>query len=205
MNTELALSPGLLASLARARSPRVLLLRHADREAIAPGDSGKHTPLTPIGEQRAAALRQQLGDPDWALSSPLLRCTRTAELLGARPETSSLLGAPGPFVVDRQRGARVFEEHGTPAVVRGQIAGETWGCMRALESGVRQLLAELLANLHTRGGTGVAISHDAIVMPVIAHLTGERFTDDWLAPLDGAVVTTSGLIWRGHAHEVSRC
>lgn len=206
MNAEHALSPGLLASLALARPPRVLLLRHTDREAIAAGDSGEHTPLTALGEQRAASLCQELGAaPDWALSSPLLRCTRTVELLGARPEPSVLLGAPGPFVVDRQRGAQVFEEHGTPAVVRGQIAGETWGCMRELESGVRALLDELLAKLHARGGTGAAISHDSIVMPVIAHVTGERFTDDWLAPLDGAVITTSGLIWRGHLHEVSRC
>jgi len=206
MNTELALSPGLLASLALARPPRVLLLRHADREAIAPGDSGEHTPLTALGEDRASVLRRELGaGPDWALSSPLLRCTRTAELLGARPEPSALLGAPGPFVVDRKRGGQVFKEHGTPAVVRGQIAGETWGCMRALESGTRALLDELREQLRARTGTGVAISHDAIIMPVIAHVTGERFTDDWLAPLDGAVLTTSGLIWRGRVHEVSRC
>ena len=206
MNTELALSPGLLASLAVARPPRVVLLRHADREEIAGGGSGKHTPLTTVGEQRASALLVELGAaPDWALSSPLFRCTRTAELLGTRPETSSRLGAPGPFVVDRQRGAQVFERHGTPAVVRGQIAGETWGCMRALESGVRELLDELFANLHTRGGTGVAISHDAIIMPVIAHITGERFTDDWLEPLDGAVLTSTALIWRGYTHEVRRC
>ena len=87
MNTEIALSTGLLASLGLARPPRVLLLRHADREFIAPGDSGQHTPLTALGEQRAAALRQELGAaPDWALSSPLQRCIRTAELLGIRPE-----------------------------------------------------------------------------------------------------------------------
>ena len=108
-------------------------------------------------------------------------------------------------MIDRKRGAQVFEEHGTPAVVRGQIAGETWGCMRALESGVRELLDELFANLRARGGTGVAISHDAIIMPVIARVTGEHFTEDWLDPLDGVVVTVSGLIWRGHIHEVSRC
>ena len=169
MSAEPSLSRGLLASLALAAPPRVLLLRHADREAIAPGDAGERTPLTALGERRTAMLRAELGrPPDWALSSPLLRCTRTVELLGARPMLSTLLGAPGAFVVDERRGGEVFAEHGTATVVRKQLGGETWGCMRSLEAGARMLVDEILTYLHAQDGTGVAISHDAIVMPVIA-------------------------------------
>ena len=43
---------------------------------------------------------------------------------------------------------------------------------------------------------------EAIVMPIIAWATGETFTNDWLDPLDGAIVTATTLVWRGRAYEV---
>lgn len=197
--------PGLLASLRLASSPMVLLLRHSDRPHIAPGDSGESIRLTEAGRARAANLRRALaGEPTWAVSSPLDRCTETARCLGLEPETSTLLGAPGAFVVDQTRGGDIFGRHGTEAVVRGQILGETWGCMRPLEEGARALLDWLTAQCDERGGLGVAVSHDAIVMPTITWALGERFEDDWLEPLDGLVLDADGVVWRGHRFEVPR-
>lgn len=204
---ELLLPHGLEASLARSEGAarRVLLVRHSDRYAWIPGTSDVDMALTDIGEARARLLGQRLGGgPGWALSSPLRRCRRTAELAGLIAEDSALLGAPGPFVVDCRRGQEVFETHGTPAVVRAQIQGETWGCMRELVTGAASVIRELLARLDARPGTGLAVSHDAIVIPIIAWITGETFADRWLDPLDGAILTPDELIWEGRTFEVPR-
>ena len=58
-----------------------------------------------------------------------------------------------------------------------------------------------------RGGIGLLISHDTIVMPVIAWATGERFKGSWLDPLDGIVIAEQGgsllrVIWRGASFDV---
>ncbi len=205
MSTPLpSLPAGLEASLAVTPPRRALLLRHADRPSTPSGSADDALGLTPQGEGRARRLGERLGEgPLWALTSPLERCRRTAALAGFPAEPSALLGAPGPFVVDRARGAAVFAEHGTEAVVRAQLRGETWECMRALAEGAGAVLDELFARL-TNEGAGLAISHDAIVMPVIAWVTGETFADDWLAPLDGAVLTPGCLFWKGVRHQVKR-
>lgn len=198
----ISLPPGLEASLAATAAPRVLLLRHADRHPM-PAGSGDDLDLTADGEARARLLGRRLGDgPRWALTSPLLRCRRTAALADFAADASPLLGAPGPFVVDRVRGGHVFEIHGTDTVVRAHMRGETWSCMRPPAEGARLVLAELRRHLAERPGTGLAVSHDAIVMPIVACLTGETFTDDWLAPLDGLVLTGDAVFWRGLPHEV---
>ncbi len=199
----IALPPGLEASLAVTAPPRALLLRHADRHPMPDGD-GDDLKLTADGEARACLLDRRLGDgPRWGLTSPLLRCRRTADLANFPADASPLLGAPGPFVVDRARGAQVFQTHGTQAVVRAHLRGETWGCMRSPADGARLVLAELRRGLVDRPGTGLAVSHDAIVMPIVAVLTGEPFTDEWLAPLDGLVVTPGAAYWRGLPYEVT--
>lgn len=204
---ELLLPHGLEASLAcsEGAARRVLLVRHSDRPASVPGISDTDFGLTEVGEARARRLGRRLGDAlRWTLSSPLRRCRRTAELVGLVAEDSTLLGAPGPFVVDCLMGQDVFERHGTPAVVRAQIRGETWGCMRALDEGAANVVRDLLGRLDARPGTGLAVSHDAIVMPIIAWITGETFADRWLDPLDGAILTPDELFWEGRSYEVPR-
>lgn len=198
---------GLEASLVRSEgsAQRVLLIRHSDRPASIPGLSDSDFGLTEVGESRARLLGRRLGDGlRWALSSPLRRCRRTAELAGLVADESTLLGAPGPFVVDCLKGQDVFETHGTAAVVRAQIQGETWGCMRGLEGGAACVVRDLLARLDARPGTGLAISHDAIVIPIIAWITGETFAGRWLDPLDGAILTPDEFLWEGRSFEVPR-
>lgn len=202
MRNDAPLPEGLLVSLAAAPTPSVLLLRHSDRYAIADGDPGLQTALTPEGERRAARLGETLGSPPtWAMSSPLFRCTRTVELLGALPTPSSVLGDPGPFVVEPQRGGQVWAREGNVRVVRRQLQGERWGCLRSLAEGVGRIDALLDRFLMTGRGRGVAVSHDAIVIPYVYHHTGHDFSDDWLPPLDGVVVTTDAVYWRGERFE----
>jgi broad specificity phosphatase PhoE len=201
------LSPGLEASLAQTarRRRRVLLIRHSDRPKSLPGVDDMNLELTAEGEARAIHLGERLGESlRWARSSPLRRCMLTAELAGLSAELSALLGAPGPFVVDREVGRKVFREHGTEAVVRAHILGETWGCMRPLEDGARSVIRDLRTRLAALPSTGLAVSHDAIVMPIIAWITGETFAERWLDPLDGAILTPDEFFWEGRAYEVPR-
>ena len=196
---------GLSASIEVTTAPRVLLIRHSDRPVLSAGDSGFDLALTDAGRARAGALGPKLaGAERWAVSSPLRRCVETAECAGMVPESSALLGAPGPYVVDGDRGGEVFGAHGTEGVVRGQIAGETWGCMRPLVEGATLLLDWLWALLDERGGEGLAVSHDAIVMPTLAWAVGVSFDDTWLAPLDGAVLVPCAIVWQGRRYEVPR-
>jgi len=196
---------GLLASIsALGASSGALLVRHADRFPIHPGQSGAAVLLTEQGEARAKELSRRLGAPPaWALSSPLTRCVDTARLMGVTPAPSSTLGAPGPFVLDPDLGRDLFHGHDTAFVVRSQICGETWGCMRPLAEGARLVHALLAERVARHGGLGVAVSHDAIVMPYIAWATGHTFADDWLEPLDGIVVTPDHVIWQGRHYEVT--
>ncbi len=197
--TDAPLPPGLLASLAAsAGQPRAVLIRHGDRPPIPSGQAGFATPLTASGERRARALGRALGRLDWAVSSPIFRCVRTAELAGRAPEPSPLLGAPGAFVTDEALGGAVFAEHGTMTVVRAHVAsGRGWGCLRPVAEGALPILASLSSRLES--GDGLAVSHDAVVIPVVALVAGHLFGHDWLEPLDGIVVCAGVAYWRGAA------
>jgi hypothetical protein len=197
---------GLMASLsALGDLPGAILVRHSDRHPIPRGRSGAEVLLTKQGEARALELARRLkAPPAWALSSPLARCMDTARLMGVLPEPSSTFGAPGPFVLDPDLGRDLFHGNDTAFVVRGQIGGETWGCMRPLAAGARMIHSLLTERVASRGGLGLAVSHDAIVMPYIAWATGHTFAEDWLEPLDGVVVTGTSVFWRGQRFEVPR-
>ncbi len=192
----------LRRSLEVTKSPRVLLVRHSDRPHIETG-SAPEMSLNETGRRRASALGDLVGaELHWALSSPYRRCIETARLVGVEPEPSPVLGSPGPFVIDPDRGGEVFEQHGNEVMVRGQIEGKTWGCMRPLEEGTRLLFDTLLERLARHGTSGLAVTHDAIVLPSIAWVTGDRFADRWIDFLDGCVLTPGHLTWNGRTYEV---
>lgn len=213
MNVQASIPAGLQASIdaVAGRRPLALLLRHADRAEIPAGEAGDDVGLLPVGRERTTALARALsglGGVAWAEASPLSRCMTTARLLTSAVEASPLLGAPGPFVVDREEGGRVFGSMGTEHVVRAQMAGQPWSFIRPLEDGARLLLRHIRDRLGARTGIGALVSHDSIVMPVVSWATGDRFEDGWLAPLDGVVVSLAGergltVWWKGEPTEVS--
>jgi broad specificity phosphatase PhoE len=194
-------------------TPFVLFLRHAERDALPPENPYADVDLTPNGHEAALELGRMLRTRTcWAAISPFLRCQRTAEALVERPDMSrmemdSRLGSPGPWVLDRAEGARLFAELGTEGVVRAQLSGRRWPFVRAAAEGTRVLLSAALERLEAGRGSGVCVSHDSVLMPAIASLTGEPFTGDWLMPLDGFALQRGGgglrCIWRGEHREVA--
>ena len=215
------LPEGLLQTLQAldAEWPAALLLRHAERAPFPPNDPFADVDLTADGQSQALDLACALPwRPAWAAVSPLRRCIQTAELLRRRVEGESAdapaleldprLGGPGPWVMDAAAGAQLFETLGATGVVRAQIAGARWPFLREPIAGTQILLTCATERLAAGRGSGVCISHDAVLMPALAVLTGEDFRDRWLAPLDGfAVQFVRGALrctYRGRHTEVPR-
>lgn len=203
------MDPTTLAQL-EPRRPFALFLRHAARHDVPAHDPYADVDLTEAGVSAARALATSLdGAISHVLVSPFLRCRRTGALVAgdAAPLVDDQrLGAHGPWVTDPDAGARLFSRLGLDGVVRAQIAGAACDGLRPLSEGSRLLLSCAL-DAWPATGSVLCVSHDAVLMPAIAHLTGHRFDGAWLAPLDGFVVVRglSGfdVLWRGERHAVS--
>lgn len=176
-------------------SNAILLLRHAERGYIAPGDDGVETDLTPFGYEQSFAFGEQLGKRlKWAHYSPLLRARRTAELFmkGAKAtepllSANNLLGDPGPFVFDCKLAGQLFASLGTECLVKKHAKGESLEGIRSAKEGAKLFSEHIKELLETQKGLGIMVSHDAIIIPLIAAWTGESFENRWLNPLDGAL------------------
>ncbi len=134
---------------------RIVLLRHGETEW---SRSGQHTgrtdlPLTAHGEELAVAAGRLLTGYDFvlALSSPLERARRTAELAGLEPQLDDDLlewdyggyeGLTTPQIRERVGYAWTVFEHG---VVAGSTAGETVEEVAARASRVVARAGEALA------------------------------------------------------------
>ncbi len=79
---------------------RLILVRHADAAPAAPGQDDAARPLTPLGHEQAAALRDALRQvgvvPDAVLTSPAVRAAETAA-----PLAELLAAGRGVLVTDR--------------------------------------------------------------------------------------------------------
>lgn len=193
--------------------PFALFLRHAEREEVPADAPYADVDLTPAGTLAARLLGRSIGGAlGWAAASPFLRCRRTArELSGGHNipvDEDTRLGRHGPWVLDHEAGARLFESLGMKGVVHAQMAGTRWPCIRSLEDGTRLLLSSALDRIE-RSGSGVCVSHDAVLMPAIAWLTGDTFEGRWLSPLDGFALQRHPrgwqCVWRGASFEVPPC
>jgi phosphohistidine phosphatase len=75
---------------------RLVIVRHAE---AAPGSPDDLRPLTAHGKRQARELgrrlRNEIGEPDAVISSPLLRARETAEALGLGPTEPDERLAPG--------------------------------------------------------------------------------------------------------------
>ena len=196
-----------LAALDASR-PFGLFLRHAARDPIPRSDLYADVELTPVGRSSAAELGgQTAGRLSWTAISPFRRCHQTAALLHPGvPEEDGRLGEPGPWVLDREEGARTFERMGTIKVVRAQIGGAPLNAFRGLANGSRVLLSAALDRIAAGRGSGACVTHDAVLMPALHWLTGDPLPD-WLEPLDGFAIQREGpglvCTWRGRAHPVA--
>jgi broad specificity phosphatase PhoE len=164
------------AEFAALRGAWSLLLRHADRPPIPPGEFGDDLEITDQGRRRARALGVLFGDRlIRVVSSPVRRCVGTAEaiLSGAgiqvAVERDCRLGDPGPWIVDARIAGEVFRARGTAGVVEGQLAGHCLPGMRSLHAGTTMLL-DLLVGYGHGDGVSVMVTHDSVIAPFVGHL-----------------------------------
>lgn len=193
-----------------------IVLRHAEREEIAPGAFGNDVPLTQRGRQSAQLLGMGLSSrpPGIVKSSPLPRCTQTADAIiaGAGWKASAaherLLGDPGPFVVEPEFAGRLFLDVAIEEIVRRQLADdEPPRGMRATASGAKLVLRELAAALNGPDSASVFVTHDAVLAALLGHLYNLPVQGfPWPGYLDALVAWPDSdrlhFLWRG-LHEGS--
>jgi len=75
------------------------------------------------------------------------------------------------------------------------MAGPSRPGMRSQAAGTQ--LIDALLDSAPQTELGLAVSHDSVVMPYIAHHTGHDFASGWLAPLDGVDLKATEVIWKG--------
>lgn len=191
-----------------------LIIRHGERDQIVSGDSGRIVDLTETGKRisRLFGERCVLGKIDNIYSSPLLRCIRTSECIASGANQNNiiinedhLLGDPGCYVIDRLKGGQIFREWGNKKTVLTFIEeGELPG-FRSIDVGSMILLKNIINKFpKEKSKCNIFISHDAIVLPFIAHFAGYSFSSsNWLTYLDGAVIEKPKSSFRMHYRDKS--
>jgi broad specificity phosphatase PhoE len=210
-----ALPPSLLEGLSRMphERPVSLLLRHAARPPIPPGELGTTLALTPEGITLSRQLGGCLGPHLASLhTSPVSRCVQTAQALleGSQAKVPILqdrmLGAPGAFVVDERLSGQTFEQLGLDGFLEHLVQGE-----RLLPGLAPPAVAAwaLVQHLLTRSGTApgfhVFVTHDAVLAPTLARvLRYPQIQAHWPDFLEAAFFWREGRSVRGayRAHEV---
>jgi len=194
-----------------------ILMRHADREHIVPGVN-EDEPINEAGRINSVKLGEKLSpffDSVKIFSSPIDRCVQTGEAVirGLQKpggiSTSDMLGEPGPFVFDRKAGARIFNELGCKGTVESMIAGEKLTGIRSAAEGSENLAEFILSKMRTNAKENLLlfITHDAIVIPLIHHYTGEKFgRERWIDFADGVIFVEEDdgvrLVWNGKKYAI---
>lgn len=178
----------------------ILFIRHGDRMPLPPDDPYCDVDLSPKGYADVARLAEVIrGRISWSTASPFLRCRVTARGLGHEPEDDTRLGRHGPWIHDHEAASREFAKRGTEGVVRAQTMGLTLEGIRSAQEAVPILLSAGL-DRRTRG-SGVCVTHDAVLMPAMHWLFGEEAVAQWLSPLGGFVLQLRAqgnvAVWRG--------
>jgi broad specificity phosphatase PhoE len=214
MNPEQQEIPSaVLRHIARTPPTRsvALLLRHSVRDALPAGDVGDLVPLTDIGRRLAFEFGTQLrGRLRTLHTSPLLRCTQTAEALAAGAGVElpiipdRLLGDPGAFVLDGRRAWSNWVNLGHQGVMQHLVTepGALPGMAKPDEA-ARFLVQHLLATAVGHPGLHVFVTHDSIVLPTAARLLRAPLGfEDWPGYLEGAFFWTESEVihtaYRGH-------
>lgn len=177
--------------------PVALLIRHAHRLAIPEGEAGDEFPITETGRRVSRKLGAELGTRLVSLrSSPLLRCTQTAELTaqGAGVQlpvrTDVMLGDPGVLVVDAEIARANWQRLGNSGVMsRLQTTAAAMPGMLSGQEGARLLLEHARGVVGSVPGVHLFVSHDVMIAAAAAHLAAEGGVGDpYPAFLEGCVL-----------------
>ncbi len=188
-----------------------IVLRHAERDALPPGESGSNVALTENGVATAKQLGKLLGErsPGKIHSSPLPRCVNTGQQIaeGAGWNTGVMpdwrLGSPGPFVVDEGLCEPLFLRLGSREVVRRQLeASPPPVGMRPADDGIRIFLELAAAPLGQDGRTYLHVTHDSVLAVIVGRLFDLGLEDfHWPEYLDTLLLWkesgTLAVSWRG--------
>lgn len=159
--------------------PVALLLRHAERPAITPGEHGTDLALTAHGRRTAELLGATLGPRILSLStSPVRRCRQTAEAIRSGANLNlditpdHLLGDPGVFVSDPDLAWTHWQTLGHEAVVKHLAhADQPLPGLASPDKAAHQLAQHMARSLAgSPPGLHVFVTHDAILYPTIARL-----------------------------------
>jgi len=173
-----------------------ILMRHADREYINPGVN-EDEPINEAGMANSIMFGEKLS-PFFGgvkiFTSPVGRCIQTGEAImeGFRKRgpisASNMLGEPGPFVFERPTASKIFKDLGCKGTIESMIAGHELPGIRSAADGSELLKEFIVSEMRANDGENLLlfITHDAIVIPLIYHYTGEEFgRDHWLDFSDG--------------------
>ncbi|HVK71196.1 MAG TPA: histidine phosphatase family protein [Polyangium sp.] len=197
--------------------PVVLLLRHAERPAIPPGETGHALSLTERGARAAEALGEALGQRIRRLNtSPVPRCVETAAAIrrGAGILVDIVpdrwLGDPGPYVHEPSLAFQNWLDLGPEGVIEALAHGrKDLPGMHDPDAAARRLLGHLESLLDDEAGLHVVVTHDIVLVATIARLWAEPLDRTrWPGFLDAAALFREGdslvLSYRGRAERIGR-
>ena len=177
------------------------LIRHAERRHILPTDEdyGSKVPLTETGESQALAAGKEISrfkaSSFFFGASPVFRCRQTAALVAKACDAEPFSSVEKVVAFDCLAEFYVsecvdYERHLRagfyPAICRYLQEGTLAGFLPVRE-GSEKLLAFLLEN--SRADLNLFCSHDAWIVPFLAHFTGLRFSSQcWMNFSSGATV-----------------
>ena len=196
-DTRLRIPSSVLRHLDQVPSDRgvAMLIRHSAREDLAPDDVGYELPITALGREMAVDLGSRLrGQIKTLHSSPLLRCTQTAEALAEGAEVDipiihdRLLGDPGAFVIDGELAWENWQRLGHEGVMR-HLVTESFALpgMAKPDDAANSLLTAMLSVASGGSGIHIFVSHDSVVTATAARLLGKQYgIESWPEYLEAA-------------------
>lgn len=174
--------------------PRIVLIRHAEREPIPKGEVGNEVAITAAGRIAAQRLARRRDFQVVSVrSSPIRRCLETAAIIAAANgirsdaiSTSRDLGDPGYFIENGDLAWRAWQEEGHEGVKRFLLraTGSRPGFMD-LRSAANGLAGRIRERLSVLEGREVWVTHDTVLGAFLAHLMfGQMTLADWPGYLD---------------------
>jgi len=197
----------------------IFMLRHAEKQ-VYPNNSGENSiSITEKGRIDSENFGREFARIYYVISliksSPIKRCVNTANaiLKGANQQLkisiSTNLGNPRAFVIDEKIAGENFFRYGVEKVIQRQLEGKNLPGMRDIKNGAKLLLTEILEDLENLNGSGLYITHDAILVPFIGYLTNTFIVSDyWFGFLDGIYLWKENknkvfLLWKGKVFDIT--
>jgi len=159
-----------------ASEPRCLLIRHAERPPLPPGAPGTDLGLTRSGIEASFAYGAKLGEALASVrTSPVRRCIETATHIGHGSRAGAplhhdhKLGDPGVYIEDPAVAWTNWLRLGHEGVLAHlATGGAPLPGFADPAQATRLLMEDLLGRAATMTGVHLAITHDSLMIPLLA-------------------------------------